>query len=299
VNLTVTLVGLLVGTFIGISGVGGSSLMTPLLILLLRIHPVLAVGTDLVYSVPTKLLGTAVHGRNHTIDRKLVIWLLVGGIPGALVGLAVAAYGRRHFSLEALDSLVRHAVGVALIVSAVVLVVGIFARRSTLRPFDRLRAQGALRQAQGDDGKPAEAAGVEPSATGALDPPETGGVSDIDWTRATHVKVSALGFFVGSAVSITSIGSGAITLPVLYALLPRLGLRRLVGSDIAFATFLLPVAAIGNFLLGNVDLHLAANLLLGSLPGVVLGSYLCRRLPEAVLRPAVAGILIFAGTRLV
>jgi uncharacterized membrane protein YfcA len=269
VNLTVALVGLLVGTFIGISGVGGSSLMTPMLILLLRIHPVLAVGTDLVYSVPTKLLGTAVHGRNRTIDRKLVIRLLVGGIPGALAGLAVAAYGRRHFSLLALDSLVRHAVGVALIVSAVVLVVGIFARRNTLR-----RAQG-----EGD----------ETVAAG----------SDIDWTRATHVKVAALGFFVGCAVSITSIGSGAITLPVLYAVLPRLGLRRLVGSDIAFATFLLPVAAVGNFLLGNVDLHLAANLLIGSLPGVVLGSYLCRRLPETLLRPAVAGILIFAGSRLV
>lgn len=266
-NLTVALVGLLVGTFIGISGVGGSSLMTPLLILLLRIHPVIAVGTDLVYSVPTKILGTAVHGRNDTIDRRLVLGLIVGGIPGALLGLAVAAYGRQHFPLDALDTLVRRAVGVALIVSAAVLVIGIFSRRSVKTGEDT-------------------AAGV------ASMPP-------VIWNRAAQIKVGLLGLFVGAAVSITSIGSGAITLPALYALLPRLTLRRLVGSDIAFAMLLLPVAAIGNFFLGNVDLRLAGNLLIGSLPGVVLGSYMCGLLPEKVLRSAVAGILVFAGTRLV
>jgi uncharacterized membrane protein YfcA len=263
-NLTVALVGLLVGTFIGISGVGGSSLMTPLLILLLRIHPVIAVGTDLVYSVPTKILGTAVHGRNGTVDRRLVLGLIIGGIPGALLGLAVAAYARQHFPLDTLDRLVRRAVGAALILSAVVLVIGIFSRRGVQ--------------------------GGEAAAAGA---------PAVIWNRATQIKVGALGFFVGAAVSITSIGSGAITLPALYALLPRLTLRRLVGSDIAFATLLLPIAAIGNFFLGNVDLRLAGNLLIGSLPGVVLGSYLCGLLPEKVLRPAVAGILVFAGTRLV
>ena len=265
-NLTVALVGLLVGTFIGISGVGGSSLMTPLLILLLRIHPVIAVGTDLVYSVPTKLLGTAVHGRNDTVDRRLVLGLIIGGLPGALLGLAVAAYARQHFPLDTLDTLVRRAVGIALIVSAAVLVVGIFSRR------------GVKTEDQ--------------AATGADKPA-------VIWNRATQIKVAALGLLVGAAVSITSIGSGAITLPALYALLPRLTLRRLVGSDIAFATLLLPIAAIGNFFLGNVDLRLAGNLLIGSLPGVVLGSYLCGLLPEKVLRPAVAGILVFAGTRLV
>jgi len=268
VNLTVALVGLLVGTFIGISGVGGSSLMTPLLILLLRIHPVIAVGTDLVYSVPTKILGTAVHGRHDTIDRRLVFGLIIGGLPGALLGLAVAAYARQHFPLESLDTLVRRAVGIALIISAVVLVVGIFSRRNVKT---------------GEEG--AAAAGAD--------------VPAVIWNRATQIKVAALGLFVGAAVSITSIGSGAITLPALYALLPRLTLRRLVGSDIAFATLLLPIAAIGNFFLGNVDLKLAGNLLIGSLPGVVLGSYLCGLLPEKVLRPAVAGILVFAGTRLV
>jgi uncharacterized membrane protein YfcA len=198
VNLTVALVGLLVGTFFGISGVGGSSLMTPLLILLLRIHP---------RSQP--------HGGSKA--RHLV----AGGGHSRSTRGAVAAYGRRHFSLAALDSIVRHAVGVALIVSAVVLVVGIFARRAP--------RQAPLRQAQADK-----------------EPVEAVPVADIDWNRATHVKVSALGFFAGSAVSITLSGSGAITLPVLYAVLPRLGLRRSVGSDIAFATFLLPVAAVGS-----------------------------------------------------
>lgn len=266
-NLTVALIGLVIGTFIGISGVGGGSLMTPLLILFLRVHPVIAVGTDLVYNLPTKLVGSLVHARNQTVDRRLVQVLVAGGIPGAFAGLAIAAYARRHFSLASLDAIVRHAVGAALIVSAVALVIGIFARRGVRDGSQALDAT-----------TPAPA---------------------LSWTRAKHIQIGLLGAFVGTVVSITSIGSGAITLPALYALLPRLGLRRIVGSDIAFATLLLLVAAVGNFLLGNVDFQLAGNLLIGSLPGVVLGSYLCRFLPENVLRPALAGILIFAGLRLV
>jgi uncharacterized membrane protein YfcA len=259
VNIAVVLIGLVVGTFIGLSGVGGSSLMTPLLIIVLRVHPVIAVGTDLLYSFPTKVVGTLVHRRSQTVDGRLAKTLLIGGIPAAIAGLGVVFVGRAHFSLDVLDAFVRHAVGVALFASAVVLIFGIFARRTS-----------AAAQ-----------------------------TTTIDWTRATKAKVIALGALVGFGVSLTSIGSGAITLPALYALLPSLALRRIVGSDIAFATLLIPVAALGHLVMGNADLGLAANLLAGSIPGVILGSLLCRYLPEYFLRPAVAGILIFAGTRLI
>ena len=108
---------------------------------------------------------------------------------------------------------------------------------------------------------------------------------------------SCLGGLVGFCVSVTSIGSGAMTLPALCALLPALSLRRLVGSDVAFAALLLPVAALGALAIGNVDLPLAFNLVLGSVPGVIVGSKLCRSLPERFLRPGVAAVLVFAGTR--
>jgi len=256
VNVTVAFVGLVVGIFIGVSGVGGSSLMTPLLILVLRIHPVIAIGTDLLYSVPTKLLGTFVHAREGTIDRKLVQVLAAGGLPAVCIGLAIAAFARHRFSLEVLDVFARHAVGAVLLISSIVLLAGLFL--GSRQPRD----------------------------------------AQLVWTRATSLKVAALGAVVGIAVSLTSIGSGAITLPVLFAFLPRYSLRRLVGSDVAFAAVLIPLAALGHFAMGNADLALVANLLVGSLPGVVIGSKLCSALPERVLRPAVAGVLIFAGMRL-
>jgi uncharacterized membrane protein YfcA len=257
VNSTIIGVGFLVGVFIGVSGVGGSSLMTPLLILLLRIHPVVAIGTDLLYSVPTKLLGTYVHARERTIDRRLVWTLALGGIPAVIVGLAIAFAARRHFSLAVLDAFTRPAVGVALLISSVVLVVSLFIKK---RQRDTV---------------------------------------ELTWTRATSVKIAVLGAVVGLAVSLTSIGGGAITLPVLYASLPGYALRRLVGSDVAFAAALIPLAALGHVMMGNVDLFLVANLLVGSLPGVVVGSKLCSSLPEPLLRPVVAGVLIFAGVRLI
>jgi uncharacterized membrane protein YfcA len=257
VNLSIALVGLVVGIFVGISGVGGSSLMTPLLIVFLRVHPVIAIGTDLLYSVPTKIVGTVVHAGEKTIDRHLVGWLVAGGIPGALAGLAIAAAAKRHFAIATLDGMVRHGVGVALFVGAAVLVASVFVRR------------------------------------------QIGAAAAKPWTRATSARIAVLGTVVGLAVAITSIGSGSITMPILYMLLPGYALRRLVGSDVAFGAILIPIAAAGHVAMGNVDVPLALNLLVGSIPGVIVGSKLCKYLPERLLRPAVAGVLIFAGSRLI
>jgi uncharacterized membrane protein YfcA len=100
---------------------------------------------------------------------------------------------------------------------------------------------------------------------------------------------------VGFLVSLTSIGSGALTVPLLYLLLPRFGLSRLVGSNVAFAAVLIPIAAVGHAGLGQVDFAVSANLLVGSLPGVFIGSKLCKQLPNTWLRPAVAATMVWAG----
>jgi uncharacterized membrane protein YfcA len=231
--------------------------MTPLLILVLGVKPLVAVGTDLAYSVPTKLLGAVIHRGQGTVDRRVVLSLSLGGIPASVVGLVVLAALRAHLGLNRLNVVLQHGVGLLLFLVAV----GIL-----LTPLlSRHREQ----------------------------------LSEMTWTRMTTGRIIALGALVGFLVSLTSIGSGSITVPLLYILMPRLGLRRLVGSDVAFAALLIPVAALGHLQMGNVNVALSANLLLGSLPGVFIGSKLCARLPEIWLRPALAGVLLLAGTRLV
>jgi uncharacterized membrane protein YfcA len=234
--------------------------MTPLLILTLRINPLVAVGTDLAYSVPTKLLGAYVHWRQGTFDRRLMRALCLGGIPGAVAGIALLFGLRAAIGLPALTSVTRHGIGILLLVVAVTLF--------GAPVLSRLRKN---------------------SETPA----------DVQWTRQTHWRIVSLGALVGILVSLTSIGSGALTVPMLYLMLPRFGLSRLVGSNVAFAAALVPVAAIGHAGLGDVDFAISANLLVGSLPGVFIGSKLCKQLPGAWLRPAVAITMLWAGFILV
>lgn len=258
----VALVGLVVGTLVGLSGVGGGSLVTPLLVLVLRVQPAVAIGTDLLYSVPTKLLGTAMHQRHKTVDWRLVRMLTAGGVPAALLGLALLGFLQRHIGLVALNAQFKHSLGVILVLVSIAIVLRpLLARR--MRPHDS-----------------------ESEDTGA-------------WGRGQVVRIAALGAVVGFLVSLTSIGSGSLTLPLLYYLAPRLGLRRMVGSDIAFAAILIPVAAAGQLRISHVDGALAVSLLIGSLPGVVLDSRLCAYIPEVWLRPALAGTLLFAGAKLI
>jgi uncharacterized membrane protein YfcA len=252
-----TLIGALVGLLVGFSGVGGSSLMAPLLILVVHLNPLVAVGTDLLYSVPTKLLGASVHWRQGTVDRPMLLRLVAGGLPGAVLGLAALVELRHVAGIVALNAAIRHAVGVMLLVVAVMMLV-----TPVLTQLSKRREHQTA--------------------------PET-----------RRWQVIALGAVVGFCVSLTSIGSGALTVPVLYLLAPQLGLRRLVGSNIAFAAVLIPVSAAGHLGLGDVNFAVSANLLLGSLPGVFVGSKLCAKLPDLWLRPAMAGVLLWAGAVLV
>jgi uncharacterized protein len=261
VDIRLTLIGVLVGLLVGFSGIGGSSFTTPLLILFLGVKPLVAVGTDLLFSAPTKLFGAIVHGSQGTVDKRVVIFLSAGGIPGAIVGVAALGYVRAQVDTAALNAVIQHAVGIVLLVAAATLL---------LAPF-YTRWRGRF--------------------TSATKAPE-------DEIQLPKGRLIALGALVGVVVSLTSIGSGSLTLPLLGLLVPTLGLRLRVGSDVAFAALLIPIAAAGHLALGDVNVGMSLNLLLGSIPGVFVGSKLCKYLPDGWMRPTIAGVLLLAATRL-
>ena len=252
-----SIAGLVVGTFVGLSGVGGSALLAPILILLLGVSPSVAIGTDLLYSVPTKILALFLHAHQKTVDWKLTRLLLVGGVPGSIGGLAVYAILRSRIAPEQLQPVLRHAIGSAILLACV----------------------GAMLTWIGRTG-------AGRSAAHALRP-------------ASSLSTIGIGLAVGFLVSITSIGSGSVTLPLLILVFPGIALRQLIGSEIAFAAFLVPLAATGHIAFGDVSWPMVAALLLGALPGVWIGSQLCSVISEAWLRPIILGVLAFAGSRMV
>jgi hypothetical protein len=258
-NVEIVFIGLVVGTIVGLTGVGGASIMTPLLILVLKINPLVAVGTDLLYSVPTKLYGAFLHNKQHTVHPEIVKALLLGGLPASLVGLATLYWLRHHVDVKAIELWTRHAIGLVLFIAAAVIVIQPFIKRRLIQTA---------------------------SAT-------------FEWQPKQRRRVIAIGALVGLIVTATSIGSGSVTLPLLTLALPFVGLSQLIGSDIAFAAFLIPAAAAGRWSMGDVNLPLVLKLLVGSLPGVYIGSKLCGRMNQMWLRPAVAVTLVFVGTRLI
>jgi uncharacterized membrane protein YfcA len=251
-DLRLTAAGFVVGVVTGMSGIGGSSLLAPILILFLGVKPTIAVGTDLLYSVPMKALAAFAHVRQGTIDRRVILVLTAGGIPGSLLGLAAFSALRLHLGRTELDHLIRHAIGIVILTAAAAALVLHLV---------------SLRQAK---------------ASAARHPA---------W-------IVTIGFVVGFLVALTSIGSGSITLPLLLLVLPAVSLRALIGSEIVFAALIIPVSALGHSAFGDVDVKLVLSLVLGAVPGAYLGSRLCARLNEAALRPAVIGLLAYAGTKL-
>lgn len=246
--------GLAVGFIVGMTGVGGGSLMTPLLVLLFGVHPSTAVGTDLLYAAATKSVGSAVHGFNRTVDWRITALLASGSAPAAVATLALLRLaGATSPTGAALVSLL---LGAALLCSVVSLM---------------FRAR-LLKLAAGR-------AAMTPAAQAT-------------WTVAT-------GAALGVLVSLSSVGAGALGVTALILLYPRLPLARIVGTDIAHAVPLTLVAGLGHWLLGSVDWMILASLLIGSLPGILAGSALAPRVPEAVLRSALACVLAMVGVKLI
>lgn len=247
------LFGLGVGALIGATGVGGGSLMTPLLILAFGTSPTVAVGTDLAYGAVTKTLGGWRHLRMGGVDTRLSLWLAAGSVPGALAGIWTleqlhGAHG------DAFDDPLLMAIGVAVFVTG-----GVVLGRTLFMPGTRASER-----------------------------------DDADLTGRRGLGAAALGLVIGFVIGVTSVGSGALIAVGLIVLF-RLSPRRVVGTDVFHAAILLWVAALAHLASGNVDLLLGLNILLGSLPGVWLGTHVSARLPEAGLRVALGVVLLGAG----
>ena len=249
-----TIAGFLVGLLVGLTGVGGGSLMTPLLVLLFSVAPQTAVGTDLLYAAVTKIAGSAVHGWRDTVEWPVVRRLAYGSIPAAICTLLVLNhYG--HVGKSAQHTILIVLATLLAVTSLLVLL------RNRLIRF---------------------AADLNP-----IEPP-------VRVVMGTIV----LGAVLGVAVSISSVGAGAIGVTVLLLLYPRMPVVRVVGSDIAHAVPLTLIAGFGHWLIGDVDGILLVNLLVGSIPGVIIGSLLSTHAPDRVLRPLLAAVLALSAWQL-
>ena len=243
-----------VGLLVGMTGVGGGSLMTPLLILLFGVHPSTAVGTDLLYAAATKTGGSLIHGLGRSIHWPAVIRLACGSLPASVVTLLVM--WQLDLDSSSQKSLVNLVLCFALLLTATSLIF----RRAIMERYRRRLER------------------ISESAT----------------AFATVLTGAALGILV----SISSVGAGAVGVTALLLLYPRLPMVRIVGSDIVHAVPLTLVAGAGHWALGAVDWHLMSVLLMGSLPGIVIGSYSALRVPETVLRVTLAVVLLMVAVKI-
>ena len=251
-----TIAGLVVGFIVGMTGVGGGSLMTPIL-LWFGINPATAVGTDLLYAAITKASGVWVHARNKNIDWKITGWLSLGSVPAA--ALTLWFLSTLHADTSALNAIIKQGLAVVLILTALAILF-----KSRLQAFASKHA--------GDHYH----------------------LSD----RSLNLLTVITGVVLGVMVTLTSIGAGALGTVALFLLYPFLVTRRLVGTEIAHAVPLTLVAGLGHAGMGNMDWSLLGYLLLGSLPGIYLGSHLTGRISDRVLRPCLAGMLLLIGYKL-
>jgi len=246
--------GFVVGLLIGITGVGGGALMTPLLILLFGIHPSTAVGTDLLYAAATKSAGSLVHGWSRNIHWDAVIRLCCGSIPAS--ALTLFALWRLQLDSASQRSLLNSVLSLALILTATALI---------FRDRIASRYRHVLAWLQG---------------------------------RSLTIATVFAGALLGVLVSLSSLGAGAVGMILLLLLYPNVPIARIVGSDIAHAVPLTVVAGAGHWFIGSVDLALMGVLLIGSVPGIVLGSLTAARIPETALRLTLAVLLFLIATQL-
>lgn len=257
------LLGLLVGLLIGLTGAGGGSLMTPLLVLTLGIQPIVAIGVDLAYTSVTKAVAAIVHLRQGQVRVDVALWLMAGSVPSSVIGVIAL----RHLAggnPAAANAFVSHALGMALLLVAVVLVTLPIAQRR-LWPenpppllSDRLQALRRIRPA----------------------------------------LLVVVGVVVGLVVGLTSVGGGSLVMVALVLLFPRWSMARRVGVDVFQGCALAAVAAATQWRLGMVDLAVVGQLLIGSIPGAFIGARLSGVAPERALRPLVAGMLALSAWKL-
>ncbi len=250
-----------VGGVVGLTGMGGGALMTPILVLFFGIPPLAAVSSDLVASAVMKPVGSAVHIKRGRVDWRLVRWLCLGSVPAAFAGVMVA---RALGNSENVHHVVQVALGIALFLA----VLGLF-----LRAVMRLREQ----------------------ASGQTSSAETDSVPRVKVRPAATVIVGAIG---GLVVGMTSVGSGSLIIVALLALYPLLRPNDLVGTDLVQAVPLVAAAALGHLLFGDFQFDVTTALLAGSIPGVFLGAQISSRAPGGLIRRALGIVLIASGLKL-
>ncbi|MGH2763916.1 MAG: sulfite exporter TauE/SafE family protein [Thermoleophilaceae bacterium] len=247
--------GLGVGVLVGMTGIGGGSLMTPMLILVFGVTPVTAIGTDLAYAAVTKTVGGYKHWRQRTVDLGLSAWMAVGSVPAAVGGVYVLSLLDDWAGRDFEDTLLA-ILAVALLLTGAATLVRAFLKRM----HERERAT-------------------------------------VELERRHKVAAVVLGLCVGFVLGVTSAGSGAL-IAVGLILLFRLIPTRVVGTDVFHAAILLWAAGLAHIVAGNVDFALVGTILLGSVPGVWVGSHWSVRVEPAVLRTTLAVVLIGAGLAL-
>lgn len=255
-TLTYVVSGFAVGVLVGLTGVGGGSLMTPLLTLLFGVSPTVAVGTDLAFAAITKTAGTLAHRFRDTVHWDIVKRLCIGALPAAVL----ATLALRHFGNldKEIGVIIRYSIAGSVLLTVVALLF-----RSRMQAW---LAKHPDRQLQGTS-----------------------------LTAATIIS----GAILGTLVTVSSIGAGAIGATLLVLLYPKLRPAEIAGTDIAYAVPLTAIAALGHWWLGSINWELLAMLLLGSVPGITIGSLAARAVPERLLRVLLATTLTGVAVKLV
>jgi uncharacterized membrane protein YfcA len=242
--------GLGVGILVGLTGIGGGSLMTPLLLIFIGTNPVVAVGTDIAYGAITKTLGGWRHWRNGTVDLGLSKWLAFGSVPASVVGVLLIDYLHQHHEDSFNNTLLWLVAGTLAATAAITLARALF--------------------------MPALVARERHS---------------VPLGRRSKLAAVGLGAVLGFILGVTSVGSGAL-IGLALILVFRLTPHRVVGTDVFHAAILLWAAGIAHLAVGNIDFGLMGTILIGSLPGVLIGERLVRRVPPPALRPALGCVML-------
>ena len=251
-----TLAGLLVGTLVGMTGMGGGSLMTPILVILFGVNPAVAVGTDIAHGAIFKTVGAVQHRKMGNVRTQLAGWMLLGSAPMSLVGVWLADWLQNTYG-DGVESTMGRVLGGALLFGCV----GLLAKT-----FVHVKDEAA------DD--------------------------EFQLTNRDRAAAVLIGFFGGFVVGLTSVGSGVFFGLTLLVVFP-LRAHKVVGTDIFHAAILLYVAGFGHFIAGNVDMGIVGWLLLGSIPGVLMGGKLGLSVPDTLLRFALATVLGLSGLKLI
>ncbi len=271
----ISLVGLFIGFLVGLTGMGGGSLLAPIMILVFRVPPVWAVGTDIAYSTVTKAVGSLVHIRQKSVNFKVALWLACGSVPATVLSISLVQYIRRHYG-DVVNGIIIHAIGFTLILVAVLLVL----KPYLMRWLERRQLEGR---------KQAALEGEVTTSQGAT-----------MWEKRYRPLLTVfVGAFVGFLVGLTSVGSGTLIIVSMAFLFPRLTSRELVGTDVFQAFMLLAAGAITYLVAGTINWTLVGLLLIGSIPGVFIGSKLSKYIPDRYMRPVLATVLAISGWKLI